>query len=163
MTLDALAVFARVLHIFSIMIWMGHNYANVIRNPRFEPVQPTDPGRMMAAMKKEHGTFRYASLVALVTGIYMLWHRGILLDALTLSGNAAVIGMGVWTGGLMIVNLWCVLWPNQRIVLGFVPAPDEERIRRSRITFLSSRTNSILSMATLFFMVSGVHGVHIYY
>ncbi len=163
MTLAALDVLARVLHIFSIIIWMGHNYVNVIRSPKFKPVQPTDPGSMMAALKKEHGTFRYASLVALVTGIYMLWHRGILLDALTLSGDAALIGMGVWTGGLMIANLWFVLWPNQRKVLGFVPAPDEERIRRSRITFLSSRTNSILSIATLFFMVSGAHGVCIYH
>ncbi len=163
MTLAALDVLARVLHIFSIIVWMGHNYANVIRTPRFKPLQPTDPGSMMAAMKREHGVFRYASLVALVTGIYMLWHRGILLDALALSGDSAVIGMGVWTGGLMIANLWFVLWPNQRKVLGFVAAPVEERIRRSRITFLSSRTNSILSIATLFFMVSGAHGLRIYH
>lgn len=162
MTLMVLDVLARLLHIFSVVIWMGHNYANVIQNPVFKPAQPSDPGAMMGAMKREHSIFRHASLVALITGIYMLWHRGMLFDALTLSGHAAVIGAGVWTGTIMVLNLWFIMWPHQKKVLGFVPASDEERIRCSRITFLSSRTNSILSIATLFFMISGAHGVFMY-
>jgi len=117
---------------------------------------------MLAAMKREHGTFRYASLVVLATGVYMLWYRGILVDAMTLSGSASIIGIGVWTGLIMIMNLWFILWPNQKKVLGFTPAPDSERIRSSRITFLSSRTNSILSVAALFFMVTGAHGIFLY-
>ena len=148
----SLDVIARWLHILGLLVWIGHNYANVIQNPGFKPAQPQDPGAMLAAMKREHGTFRYASLVVLATGFYMLWYRGILADALTLTGSAAVIGIGVWAGLLMVMNLWFILWPNQKKVLGFTPAPDNERIRCSRITFLSSRTNSILSMAALFFM-----------
>jgi len=157
-----LDVIARYLHIFSILVWMGHNYANVIQNPQFKPAQPTNREAMTAAMKREHGTFRYASLVALVTGIYMLWFRGMFTDALTLSGHAAVMGIGVWLGIIMVLNLWFVLWPHQKKVLGFVPASDEERIRCSRITFLSSRTNTILSIATLFFMISGAHGIFLF-
>jgi len=159
-TLDVLA---RFLHIMGILVWIGHNYANVIQTPRFKPAQPADPGAMLSAMQREHGTFRYASLVVLITGIYMLWYRGTLTDALMLSGNSAIIGIGVWTGLIMVANLWFVLWPNQKKVLGFVPASDSERIRCSRITFLSSRTNSILSIATLFFMITGSHGVFLYY
>ena len=150
------------MHIFSILVWMGHNYANVIQTPSFIPAQPSDSEAMTAAMKREHGTFRYASLVALVTGIYMLWYRGMFLDALTLSGHAVVMGVGVWLGFIMVLNLWFVLWPHQKKVLGFIPASDEERIRCSRITFLSSRTNTILSIATLFFMISGAHGILLY-
>jgi len=62
----------------------------------------------------------------------------------------------------MITNLWLVLWPHQKKVLGFVPAADAERIRCSRITFLSSRTNTILSFTTIFFMVSGAHGLFLF-
>ncbi len=162
MSLAMLDVVARLLHIFGVVIWLGHNYVNVIQNPVFRPIQPTDPGDLAAALKREHGTFRYASLVVLVTGVYMLWYRGILFDALTLSGHAAVIGIGVWVGFLMVLNLWFVLWPHQKKVLGFVPAPDEECIRCSRVAFLSSRTNSILSVAAFFFMVSGAHGLFFY-
>jgi uncharacterized membrane protein len=160
MTLATLDVFARLLHIFGLVVWMGHNYVNVIHNPRFRPVAPEQVEAVaMAAMKREHGTFRYASLVVLATGLYMLWYRHLLVDALTLSGPGTVIGIGVWTGIIMVLNLWFVLWPQQKKVLGFVPAADDERIRCSRVTFLSSRTNSILSVATFFFMVAGAHGI----
>jgi uncharacterized membrane protein len=163
MTLTAsIDVAARLLHLVGILIWMGHNYANVIQNPKFRPAQPQDPGAMLAAMKREHGTFRYASLVVLVTGIYMLWYRGTLFDSLMLSGPSVVIGMGVWLGIIMVLNLWFVLWPHQKKVLGFVPANDDERVRCSRITFLSSRTNTILSFVTLFFMITGAHGLFLY-
>jgi len=157
-----LDVIARYLHFFSILVWMGHNYANVVQNPVFKPLQISDRESMLAAMKREHGTFRYASRVALGTGLYMLWVRGMFMDALTLSGYAAVMGVGVWLGFIMVLNLWFVMWPHQKKVLGFVPASDEERIRCSRITFLSSRTNTILSIATLFFMISGAHGIFLY-
>lgn len=158
-----LDVIARYLHIFSILVWMGHNYANVIQNPLFKPAQPANKEAMTAAMKREHGTFRYASLVALFSGIYMLWFRDMLIDALTLSGHAVVIGIGVWLGIIMVLNLWFVLWPHQKKVLGFIPASDEERVRCSRITFLSSRTNTILSIATLFFMIAGAHGIFLFH
>ena len=163
MTLTAsIDVAARLLHLVGILIWVGHNYANVIQNPKFKPAQPSDPGAMLAAMKRVHGTFRYASLVVLVTGIYMLWYRGTLFDSLMLSGPSAVIGIGVWLGIIMVLNLWFVLWPHQKKVLGFIPANDDERVRCSRITFLSSRTNTILSFVTLFFMITGAHGLFLY-
>jgi hypothetical protein len=162
MSLAVLDVMARLLHLFGVVVWIGHNWVNVIQNPRFKPLRPTDPEALTAALKREHATFRHASLVVLVTGVYMLWYRGLLVDALSLSGPATVIGIGVWTGILMVLNLWLVLWPHQKKVLGFIPAPDEERIRCSRITFLSSRTNTILSFATMFFMVTGAHGLYLY-
>ncbi|MCX4187045.1 urate hydroxylase PuuD [Methylophaga sp. OBS4] len=163
MTLTAsLDIFARWFHLLGILVWMGHNYANVIQNPRFKPAQPSDPGSMLAAMKREHGTFRYASLVVLATGVYMLWYKGLLIEALTLSGSSVYIGLGVWLGIIMVLNLWFVLWPHQKKVLGFIAADDNERIRCSRITFLSSRTNTILSVFTLFFMISGSHGLFLF-
>lgn len=102
--------------------------------------------------------FRYASLVVLATGLLMLWNRDEIIEALTLSRPALWIGLGLWTGAFMLLNLWFVLWPHQKKTLGFTPAPVEERLRCTRITFLSSRVNSVLSLATLFFMIIGAHG-----
>lgn len=153
---------ARWLHIVGVVTWVGHNYVNVVLTPRYKPVEalPAEAAEVgaLAALKREHGIFRYASLVTVATGLYMLWRRDILLEALTLSGAQVVIGMGVWIGVAMVLNVWLVLWPHQKKVLGFVPATAEERIRCSRITFLSSRTNTVLSFPTLFFMISGAHG-----
>jgi len=150
-----------------VVIWMGHNLANVVQNPYYKPASPTSPleevgKRFEKALKREHGIFRYASLLVLISGLFMLWHRDILSDVLMLSGDHAILGIGVWVGVLMVLNLWFVLWPHQKKVIGFVPASLEERIRCSRITFLSSRTNSMLSFPAVFFMGTGAHGILIF-
>jgi uncharacterized membrane protein len=62
----------------------------------------------------------------------------------------------------MALNLWLVLWPHQKKVIGFVPASHAERVRCSRITFLSSRSNTILSFSALFFMIAGSHGAALF-
>ncbi len=162
MALDVIDVVARWLHLMGVLVWMGHNYANVIQNPRYKPAGPTTPmaeigERFEAAMKREHGIFRHASLVVLATGAFMLWHRDILADVVMVRDGHVVLGIGVWLSLVMVANLWFVLWPHQKKVLGFIPATLEERIRCSRITFLSSRTNTILSFPALFFMGAGTH------
>lgn len=155
---------ARLLHVAGVIIWVGHNWVNVVQTPVFRRVLPADPpdavrSVFISASKREHGIFRHASLIVLATGLYMLWRRGDGAEALMLSGSSATLGLGVWTGTLMVLNLWFVLWPHQKKVLGFVPASTDERLRCTRITFLSSRTNTVLSMVTLLLMISGAHGV----
>ena len=90
--------------------------------------------------------------------MYMLWQRGWLPDALMLKGSLAAIGLGTWIGTLMMLNLWFVLWPHQQKVLGLKPATVEERLRCSRITHLSSRTNTMLSIPLLFCIAASSHG-----
>lgn len=162
MDLQIVDVGARFLHVAGVVTWMGHNWANVVQRPRYRGVLPDDPPEasaaiFLAASKREHGIFRYASLVVLATGLFMLWSRHEVVDALTLTGPSAVLGAGVWIGFAMVLNLWFVLWPHQQKVLGFVPAPVDERLRCSRITFMSSRVNSVLSVATIFCMIVGAH------
>jgi uncharacterized membrane protein len=167
LSIDLIDVCARWLHVMGVLVWVGHNYASVVVSPTYKPANPETPldvlGKQFeAALQREHGIFRYASLVVLATGFFMLWHRGILLDVLSMSGGNAVLGVGVWVGILMLINLWFILWPHQKKVIGFVPASHAERIRCSRITFLSSRSNTILSFSTLFFMVAGTHGAFLF-
>jgi hypothetical protein len=51
-------------------------------------------GGFTKRIKREHATFRHASIVTWVTGFLMLWHSGRLVDAAMLNGADAVIGMG---------------------------------------------------------------------
>ena len=163
MDLSSLDLAARVLHVGGVLIWIGHNWANVVQTPVFRRVLPNDPPEdvrdvFIAASKREHGIFRHASLVVVATGLYLLWRRGDLAEALLLSGPSAVIGLGAWIGTLMTLNLWFIMWPHQKKVLGFIEAPTEERLRCARVTFLASRTNTVLSVATLVLMIAGAHG-----
>lgn len=154
----ALDALLRGLHLAAVMVWIGHNWANVVQRPRWTSPPPAAAGDLaLAASKREHGIFRYASLVALASGLALLARRGDMADALTLTGPAAGVGLGVWIGFAMTANLWFVLWPHQKKVLGFVPAPDDERVRCARVTFLSSRINTVLSFFALGLMTTAAH------
>jgi uncharacterized membrane protein len=164
---QAFDLLLRWLHFFAGIVWMGHNYSTLIQRPGYQPLAACDltdeaSPRLMGLLAREHGIFRWASVVAWTTGMLMLWQRGWLADAATLSGYHAVIGIGSWIGTAMMLNVWLVLWPHQKKVLGFVPAPVEERLRASRVTFLSARVNTMLSIPLLFFMASAQHGAFIY-
>ena len=99
MDIALLDLAARVLHVAGVIIWVGHNWVNVVQIPKFRRVLPDAPqdavkGVFMAASKREHGIFRHASLVVLATGLFMLWRRGDFVEALSLSGSSAIIGLG---------------------------------------------------------------------
>ncbi|WP_415258972.1 urate hydroxylase PuuD [Thauera phenylacetica] len=153
----------RWTHFIAGIIWVGHNYSSVVQRPGWRPLAAADltddtSPRFQALLNREHGFFRWASVVAWSAGLLMLWQRGWLAGALTLDGALAPIGLGTWLGTLMMLNVWFVLWPHQQKVLGLVPANVEERLRCSRITHLSSRTNTMLSIPLLFFMAASSHG-----
>lgn len=75
--------------------------------------------------------------------------------AFALQGAMAPIGIGAWLGTIMLFNVWVLIWPNQKKLLGFVPATDAEKAKARRIAFLASRTNTMLSIPMLFFMATG--------
>ena len=64
-----------------------------------------------------------------------------------------VIGIGMWLGVIMAFNVWFVIWPNQKRVLGMVECSPEEKTKSARTAMLFSRTNTLLSLPMLLTMV----------
>ncbi len=154
----------RWLHILAGIMWIGLLYY-------FNFVQ----GAAMAAAKAD-GTaagiskhvaprallfFRWAAVVTWITGAAYLMRAGHLsfADAFLLKGASATIGLGAWLGTIMFFNVWVLIWPNQKKVLGLVQADDAAKAKAARIAFLASRTNTMLSIPMIFFMVAGPHGL----
>src|SRR5258708_3974815 len=97
--------------------------------------------------------FRWAAVLTVLMGLMML--GGKVDDALFFKEKAYVpIGIGAWLGLIMFFNVWVLIWPNQKKILGLVSATDEEKTKARRVAFLASRTNTMLSMPMLFFMVA---------
>src|SRR3970040_653277 len=72
--------------------------------------------------------FRWAALVPWLAGPWYLERSGVGLGAaFMLKGSAAPIGLGAWLGTIMLFNVWVLIWPNQKKVLGIVPAEDADR------------------------------------
>jgi uncharacterized membrane protein len=68
------------------------------------------------------------------------------------------IGIGAWLGTVMLFNVWVLIWPNQKKVLGIVKASAEEIAKAKRTAFLASRTNAMLSIPLIMSMVGAGHG-----
>jgi uncharacterized membrane protein len=100
--------------------------------------------------------FRWAAVVTWLAGAALLGPR--FVPAFTLQPETAFIGIGAWLGTIMLFNVWALIWPNQKKILGMAPASDDEKNRARRVAFLASRTNTMLSIPMLFFMGAGVHG-----
>jgi uncharacterized membrane protein len=60
-----------------------------------------------------------------------------------------LMGIGVWLAIIMFLNVWGVIWPAQKIVLGIKEADADAKAKAGRIGTLASRTNVLLSLPML--------------
>ena len=97
--------------------------------------------------------FRWSAVVTWLAGAALLGDQ--FMNAITLSNGMGAMGVGAWLGTIMLFNVWVLIWPNQKKILGIVTATDDEKNKARRIAFLASRTNTMLSIPMLFFMAAG--------
>ena len=149
----------RWLHIMAGITWIGLlYYFNFIQVPSMGKIKEDGSAAAITKFIAPRALlwFRWAALVTWLTGAYYLERSGIGLgNAFLLKGTAAYIGLGVWMGTIMLFNVWVLIWPNQKKVLGMVEASDDAKLKAARIALLASRTNTMLSIPMLFFMVAG--------
>ena len=104
--------------------------------------------------------FRWAALATWLSGAAILMHMGILGDAFMLKSGAAVIGIGAWMGTIMLFNVWVLIWPNQKKILGLDgQSHDAEVIVKAKfVALMASRTNTLLSIPMILSMTAFGHG-----
>ena len=153
----------RWLHVVAGITWIGLlYYFNLVQVPGLAAAKAdgTNAGITKHIAPRALLWFRWAALVTWITGAWYLERSGIgFMDAFTLQGRDGIIGLGAWLGTIMLFNVWVLIWPNQKKVLGLVPADDATKAKSARIAFLASRTNTMLSIPMAFFMVAGPHGL----
>ena len=152
----------RWLHILAGIAWIGLlYYFNFVQVPGLAKAKAdgTAAGITTHIAPRALMWFRYAALVTWLTGAYYLFRAAhlSLADAFLLKGSSAVIGIGAWLGTIMLFNVWVLIWPNQKKVLGIVKVDDATKAKAARVAFLASRTNTMLSIPMVFFMVAGPH------
>ena len=58
----------------------------------------------------------------------------------------------------MLFNVWGLIWPNQKKILGLVQASPDEIAKARKVAFMASRTNTLLSIPMIMSMVGYGHG-----
>lgn len=156
-------VLDRFLHIWAGIAWIGLlYYFNAVQVPGMAAAKAdgTAGGISKHIAPRALLWFRWAAVVTWLTGAYYLERSGIGIgNAFLLRGSAAPIGIGAWLGTIMLFNVWVLIWPNQKKVLGLVQADDAAKAKAARVAFLASRTNTMLSIPMLFFMIVSAHAL----
>jgi uncharacterized membrane protein len=155
------AVFARYLHVFAGVLWIGLlYYFNFVQIP----TMPKVPAELKPGVSKYIAPvalfwFRWAAVATVVIGLILaeLSSPGYSMNALKLEEGFRTIGIGMWLGIVMALNVWLVIWPNQKRALGLVPVDDAKKASSASLAMMASRTNLILSIPMLYCMVTGAH------
>ena len=150
----------RWLHLFFGVLWIGLlYYLNFVQ----VPTMPKVPAELKKGVTGYIAPrvlffFRYGALFTVLTGLAIAFHNGYGAQALTFQGIGAdgtnLIGIGMWLALIMAANVWFVIWPAQKKILGLVEASDEAKAKAAPVALIASRLNVILSLPMFYAMVS---------
>ena len=156
------------LHAMSGVTWVGLlYYFNFVQVPGVAQAlgEANDGGPGAAGINKYVAPrallwFRWGALATWLTGASLLAQYGILGDAFMLKANATVIGIGAWMGTIMLFNVWVLIWPNQKKILGLDGKTHDAAVIANAkfVALMASRTNTALSIPMLLSMTAFGHG-----
>ena len=153
-------------HVLVGIVWIGLlYYFNFVQVPAVGQALGDEGGPGPAAINKYVAPrallwFRWSALLTWITGAATLEIMGIGIgNAFMLKEGAVIIGIGAWLGTIMLFNVWVLIWPNQKKILGIVDATADQIAGAKKVALMASRTNTLLSIPMLMCMTGHMHGL----
>jgi len=159
------------VHVMAGITWIGLlYYFNFVQVPALGDAAADEGGPGGAGITKYVAPralwwFRWSAALTWISGASYLAHLKMFTSAFmlgmggdTLDTQAMIIGVGAWLGTIMLFNVWVLIWPNQKKILGMVEASADEIAKARKVAFAASRTNTLLSIPMLMSMVGFGHG-----
>jgi uncharacterized membrane protein len=152
------------LHVIFGITWIGLlYYFNFVQVPAMGEALADEGGPGPAAIGKYVAPrallwFRMSAALTWLTGAVALENTVGLVSAFSFSAGSEVIGLGAWLGTIMLFNVWVIIWPCQKKILGIVEASAEEIAKAKFTAAMASRTNVALSVPMLLAMTLSAHG-----
>ena len=163
---DVIYFLMRWLHYFFGIIWIGHlYYFNFTQVPFFgETDAATKSNAIQKLVPRALWWFRWGAMLTFLSGLYILtvkFHLGGV--GLFTTGYGMFVMTGAALGTLMFLNVWLIIWPNQKIVIASAQEAakggkaNPEAAKHAAKAGLASRTNTLFSVPMLFFMGAASH------
>jgi uncharacterized membrane protein len=146
----------RWLHVFFGVLWIGLlYYFNFVQVPTM-PKVPAELKKGVTGYIAPSALFffRWGAAFTVLTGATVAYLTGYLVEALTLQPDYLLIGIGMWLALIMFFNVWVLIWPNQKKVLGLVEADDAAKASAAKVALIASRLNVLLSLPMLYAMTN---------
>jgi uncharacterized membrane protein len=156
--MDYVPAVSRWIHLLAGIMWLGLlYYFNFVQVSALKAAQAdgSAAGIVKHVAPRALLYFRWSAVVTWVAGAALLGAN--FGNAFMLRPSHAVIGIGAWLGTIMLINVWFLIWPSQKKILGLVAASEEVKNKARRRAFIVSRVNTALSIPMLFFMAAGAH------
>tara|TARA_B100000945_G_C20322934_1_gene568570 strand:+ start:47 stop:649 length:603 start_codon:yes stop_codon:yes gene_type:complete len=151
----------RYVHVVVGIMWIGLLwYLNFVQIPSMPKISDEQkPAITKVIAPAVLFWFRWAALATIVTGLIVAYLNGYVHQAMTLGigsggGKYTAIGIGMWLGIIMAINVWFIIWPNQKKALGIVEVAAEEKPVALKKAVITSRVNTLLSLPMLLSMVA---------
>jgi len=153
---NALAFLFRWIHLLAGVAWIGLLwYFNFVQGEYFKEADASAKSDAIRKLvPRALWWFRWGAMFTFISGVA-------LLGAKHLSGYGIIVGATL--GTLMFLNVWLIIWPNQKIVIASAERAaaggeaDPAAAGALAKAGLASRTNTLFSIPMLFFMASSVH------
>ncbi len=160
-----MAEFVVWLHVIFGITWIGLlYYFNFVQVPAMGEALADESGPGPAAIGKYIAPrallwFRMSAALTWLTGAIALEGvPGGFIKAFTFQQGYEMIGLGAWLGSIMLFNVWVIIWPNQKKILGMVEASADAIAKAKTNAAMASRTNVALSVPMLLCMTGFAHG-----
>ena len=152
MKLYMLDILFRWGHIVFGVAWIGLlYYFNFVQTEYIKEADDAGKADVMAKLApRALWWFRWAAMFTFLTGVVLLWWVA------SQQRYNLGISLGALMGTLMMLNVWLIIWPNQKVMIGL--AEGDKAVAGPKAA-LASRTNTLLSLPMLYFMVASVHGL----
>src|SRR5690349_19074738 len=115
-----LAFILRWIHVWFGILWIGllyyFNFVQIPSMPKIPDEQKPAIGKVIAPTALFY--FRWAAAMTMLLGLILAGDNGYLAQALSFQTGFATIGLGMWLGLIMGINVWAIIWPNQKKALG---------------------------------------------
>lgn len=163
---DGLSFLLRWIHFLAGITWIGLlYYFNFVQIPYFaETKTGAGTGEFRKLVYRALAWFRWGAMATLLSGLGMMGVKIAVGGGAVMAQSWGVaISAGALFGILMFLNVWLVIWPNQKVVLASLDAVAEGGQADPRSgpagarAFLASRTNTLFSIPMLFFMGAASH------
>lgn len=141
---------ARWGHLLFGMTWIGLlYYFNFIQGGYFKSATPEGLADAKAKLAPEAlWWFRWGAMFTFITGIILLY------GVEKMGQMNSYIVIGALLGTFMFLNVWLIIWPNQKIALGMI---EGDAAAAGGKALLASRTNTLFSGPMAFCMLAGPH------
>ncbi len=142
----------RWAHVLFGIVWIGMlYYFNFVQGEYFKEAEASAKADAVKKLApRALWWFRWGAMFTFLTGLILLELTGATRNMM---GNP-VIWIGALAGTFMFLNVWLVIWPNQKVVLGLKAGDGPASAAKAG---LASRTNTLLSGPMLFAMLASMH------